>query len=157
MALISAAESVGYDPSLLRAVVELNDKQLARRIEFAEQHIDLGGKRVTVLGLPFKPGTGDVRNSRTIPLIEGLTERGAVVVGYDPVAIANMRERFPDISYETSATDALEGAHAAFVVTDWDEFAALDEEFDTMSSPLVIDGRRVIRDREGLVYEGLTW
>jgi UDPglucose 6-dehydrogenase len=81
----------------------------------------------------------------------------ADVVGYDPVATENMRERFPDIEYADSAAAALKGATGALVVTDWDEFAALDEAFDAMAEPVVADGRRIVERREGIVYEGLTW
>ena len=156
-ALIAAAEEVGYDPSLLRAVVEVNEKQPRRMLELAERHVDLAGKRVAVLGLAFKPGTDDVRNSRAIPIVESLLERGSEVVCYDPVATANMRERFPDLVYADSAVAALEGAHAAFVVTDWDEFGALGAEFDRMATPVVVDGRRIVERRDGVAYEGLTW
>ena len=62
-----------------------------------DTHVDVTGKRVAVFGLSFKPETDDIRNSRAIPVIEGLKERGADVVAYDPVAIENMQERFPDI------------------------------------------------------------
>jgi UDPglucose 6-dehydrogenase len=68
-----------------------------------------------------------------------------------------MREQFPDVEYAESAAAALDGAHGALVVTDWDEFAALDEEFEAMAEPVVVDGRRIVEPREGLVYEGLTW
>jgi len=78
-------------------------------------------------------------------------------VGYDPVATEQMRDHFPEIEYTDSAAGALEGAHGATVVTDWDEFAALDDEFDTMAKPVVVDGRRIIERREGIIYEGLTW
>jgi UDPglucose 6-dehydrogenase len=68
-----------------------------------------------------------------------------------------MRVHFSDIEYTDSASEALEGAHAAVVVTDWDEFAVLDEAFDAMATPVVVDGRRIIERREGITYEGLTW
>jgi len=68
-----------------------------------------------------------------------------------------MREQYPDIAYADSAADALSGADGALVVTDWAEFADLDREFDEMSTPVVVDGRRIIERRDGLVYEGLTW
>lgn len=126
-------------------------------LELLEKHIDPRGKRVAVLGLAFKPGTDDVRNSRAIEAIEGLVERGAEVVGYDPVATENMQAHFPDIEYADSAADALREADGALVLTDWDEFAALDEEFEAMAQPVVIDGRRVIERRNGITYEGLTW
>ena len=156
-ALIAAARDVGYDPTLLEAVVDVNEKQPRRMLGLLDDHVDVAGKRVAVLGLAFKPGTDDVRDSRAIPIIEGLRERGATVVGYDPVATDRMRERFPEIEYAESAGAALDGAAAALVVTDWDEFAALDTEFDRMASPVVIDGRHIVSRRSGLDYEGLTW
>ena len=110
-----------------------------------------------MLGLSFKPGTDDIRESRAIPVIEGLQARGAAVVGYDPVATERMRERFPDIEYADSEAAALEGAAGALVVTDWDEFAALDTEFDRMADPVVVDGRHIVSRRDGITYEGLTW
>jgi len=156
-AIIAAAEETGYSPTVLEAAVELNDRQPGRMLDLLADHVDVDGKRVAVLGLSFKPGTDDVRNSRAIPVIEGLRERGAGVVAYDPVATGNMRERFPDVTYADSAAAALEGAHGALVVTDWDEFAALDAAFDAMAAPVVVDGRRIVERREGITYEGLTW
>ena len=79
------------------------------------------------------------------------------MVGYDPVATENMRDRFPDIAYAASPIEALEGASAALVLTDWEDICALNEEFDAMATPVVIDGRRAIDRRDGIVYEGLTW
>jgi UDPglucose 6-dehydrogenase len=156
-ALIATARDVDYDPSLLDAVVEVNEKQPQRMLGLLDDHTDVAGERVAVLGLSFKPGTDDIRESRAIPVIEGLQERGAEVVGYDPVATEEMRERFPDIEYAGSAGEALDGAVAAMFTTDWDEFTALDEEFDRMADPVVVDGRRIVTRRAGLTYEGLTW
>lgn len=156
-AIRAAAREAGYEPAMLDAAVEINERQPARLLSLLDDHVDVNGERVAVLGLSFKPGTDDIRNSRAILVIEGLRERGATVVAYDPVAIPEMRERFPDIEYADSAASALAGAHAAVVVTDWDEFSALDEEFDTMADPVVVDGRRIIGRREGITYEGLTW
>ncbi|WP_158055600.1 UDP-glucose 6-dehydrogenase AglM [Halorussus halophilus] len=156
-ALIAAARAVEYEPSLLEAAVEVNDKQPKRLLDLLDSHVDVAGKQVAVLGLSFKPGTDDVRNSRAIPVIEGLLDRNAEVVAYDPVAAENMREHFPDIEYVNSAAATLEDAHGAVVVTDWDEFAALDQEFDAMADAVVVDGRRIIERRDGITYEGLTW
>ncbi len=156
-ALRAAARSKNYDPVLLDAVVAVNDHQPMRMLELLERHVDVAGKRVAVLGLAFKPGTDDIRGSRAKLVIEGLLNRDAEVVAYDPIAADNMREEFPDIEYANSAAEALDGAHGALVVTDWDEFAALDEEFGTMAEPVVVDGRHIIEDREGITYEGLTW
>lgn len=156
-AFVAAARNAGYEPSLVEAAIEVNDKQPARLLEILEEHSDPNGNRIAVLGLAFKSGTDDIRNSRALPTIEGLQERGANVVAYDPVAAENMRDRLPDIEYAESAAEALDDAHGAVVVTNWDEFAALDEEFDRMAVPVVVDGRRVVTRRSGIVYEGLTW
>ena len=119
---------------------------------FADKGFD--GATIAVLGLAFKPGTDDMRNSRAIPVIRGLRERGAAVTAYDPVATENAKEYLDDVDYTDSAEAALAGA---VVVTDWDEFATLDEEFDAMADPVVVDGRRIVERRDGITYEGLTW
>lgn len=156
-ALIAEAAQAGYHAPLLDATVELNEEQPTRMVSLLEKHLNPAGARVAVLGLAFKPGTDDIRNSRSIPLIEALKKRGAQVVAYDPVATPPMRERFPEIEYANSAAGALDGADAALVMTAWDEFGALDTEFDTMTRPIVVDGRRIIERRDGITYEGLTW
>ncbi|MFB6252378.1 MAG: UDP-glucose 6-dehydrogenase AglM [Halobellus sp.] len=156
-AIIAAAEANGYEPPVLEAAVELNDRQPERLLELLDAHVDVDGERVAVLGLAFKPGTDDTRNSRAIEVIEGLEARGARVVGYDPVATENMRARFPDIDYAESAAAALEDAVGAVVVTGWDEFAALDDEFAAMKTPVVVDGRRIVEPTSEITYEGLTW
>jgi len=156
-AIRAAARAEDYEPLMLDAATEINDQQPKRLLSFMDDHVDVRGKRVAVLGLAFKPGTDDVRNSRAIPVIEGLQQRGAEVVAYDPIAAENMREHFPDIQYAESPAAALNGASAALVVTDWEEITALDEEFDAMATPIVVDGRRAISRRDGIVYEGLTW
>jgi UDPglucose 6-dehydrogenase len=156
-AIAQHAREAGYEPRMLEAAIEVNDRQPERLLSLLDEHVDVAGKRVAVLGLSFKPGTDDIRNSRAIPVIEGLQERGAAVVAYDPVATESMRERFPDVTYAESAAAALDGAYGAVVVTDWDEFTTLDEAFDAMAEQVVVDGRRVVRRREGITYEGLTW
>ncbi|PSP95958.1 UDP-glucose 6-dehydrogenase [Halobacteriales archaeon QS_4_62_28] len=158
-ALIAAAEDAGYDPELLQSAVAVNDRQPERLLSLLDDHVDVTGKRIAVLGLSFKPGTDDVRGTRAIPVIEGLHERGADVVAYDPVAVESFREYAPDVHFEAadSANEALADAHGAVVVTHWDEFAALDDEFDRMATPVVVDGRHVVERRDGITYEGLTW
>ncbi|WP_411968557.1 UDP-glucose 6-dehydrogenase AglM [Haloferax sp. YSSS75] len=155
-AIIAAARARGYEPRLLQAAVDVNDQQPLRMLDLLEDRFDPDGKRVAVLGLSFKPGTDDIRESRAIPLIDALLDAGADVVGYDPVAVDNMREVFPDIEYTSTAADALSGADAALVATDWDEFAALDDEFDEMRERIVIDGRRIVTRRDGIDYESLV-
>jgi len=156
-AITAAAKSEGYDPAMLEAAVEVNDGQPERLLSLLDDHVDVSGERVAVLGLSFKPGTDDIRGTRAIPVIDGLQERGADVIAYDPVAAEKMAEKRPDVAYADSAREALDGASGAVVVTDWDEFAALDDEFEAMAERVVVDGRRIVEPRDGLTYEGLTW
>jgi len=156
-ALIAAAHNEEYTPQLLEAAVDVNDRQPERLLDLLDDHVDVAGRRIAVLGLSFKPRTDDVRNSRAIPVITGLLERGATVFGYDPVATENMRERIPDIEYADSAAEALDGAAGAVVVTGWDEFASLDAEFQAMAEPVVVDGRRIVEPTNEITYDGLTW
>jgi len=162
-AIISTAEETGYDPAVLNAAVEVNDRQPKRLVSLLADHLtahrDEGfeGAEIAVLGLAFKPGTDDMRNSRAIPVIHDLQARGATVTAYDPVATENAPNYVDDVAYADSAAAALDGADGAVVVTDWDEFAALEEAFDAMTTPIVVDGRRIIERRDGIIYEGLTW
>ncbi len=156
-AIRAAAREEGYEPAVLEAAVAVNERQPERLVDLLATHVDLEGARIAVLGLAFKPQTDDIRNSRAIPVIERLQDRGAEIVAYDPVAVEPMQERFPELEYTASAADALDGSDGAVVVTDWDEFAALDEAFETMSNLVVVDGRRIVERREGITYEGLTW
>jgi UDPglucose 6-dehydrogenase len=133
----------------------VNDRQPERTLELLDDHVD--GKHVAVSDLAFKSGTDDVRYTRAIPIINGLPERGADVVSYDLVETKNIHEHFPDFEYADSAPEAFAAAQAVMVVTDWDEFAALDEEFDRMADLALIDGRRIVEPRDGITYEGLPW
>ena len=156
-ALAAAAREAGYEPPMVAAAREVNDRQPERLLELLEAHVDVDGRRVAVLGLAFKPGTDDIRGSRAKPVIEGLQARGADAVAYDPLANDAMAAEYPEVAYADSAAAALEGAHGVCVVTDWPEFADLDAEFDAMADPVVVDGRRVVERREDVTYEGLTW
>jgi UDPglucose 6-dehydrogenase len=158
-AIIAAAEETGYEPAVLNAAVEVNDRQPERLVALLAEQLEdeFEGTEIAVLGLAFKPGTDDMRNSRAIPVIDDLQERGATVTAYDPVATDNAPNYIDDVTYADSAAAALDGADGAVVVTDWDEFAALDAEFDAMETAIVVDGRRIIERRDGITYEGLTW
>ena len=155
-ALISAGETMGNDMDILRAVMNVNDRQPIRMIELLEKHLgNLERKKVAVLGLAFKAGTDDVRESRSIPVMEKLMEENAKISAYDPLAMENMKKIFGSIEYCQSAEDALRDADGCLIMTDWDEFSRLD--FDAMKKAVVIDGRRVVENREGIIYEGICW
>jgi len=156
-AIVAAAQTEGYEPAVLEAAVDVNDRQPDRMVAYLSDYVDLDGAHIAVLGLAFKPNTDDIRNSRAIPVIDLLLDLGATVTAYDPVANDEMATQFPEIEYANTAAEALAEADGTVVVTGWDEFSELDEEFDEMSTPVVVDGRRCIERREGIVYEGLTW
>jgi UDPglucose 6-dehydrogenase len=151
-ALRAFARENDYEPELLDAVVDTNDRQARRAVELLARHVELEDARIAVLGLAFKPETDDIRNSRALDVIEHLTERGADIVAYDPEAMENARE-VPDVHVEfaDSANDAIEDATGVLIATDWNEFHGLDA-----SGKIVVDGRRLDIENAA-VYEGLCW
>lgn len=155
-ALIRLAEDLGEDPCLLRSVLAVNDRQPLRMVALLERRLGgrLQGRRIAVLGLAFKEHTDDVRESRAIPVIRSLLERGAEVAAYDPLAASAMRALLPGPEYCASAADALAGADACLVMTGWPEFRNLSTEFDLMRSRIIIEGRRIL-SCDG--KEGICW
>ena len=157
-ALMAAARERDYQPELLEQVVAVNDRQPLRMVELLERHVEPSGERIAVLGAAFKPGTDDTRGTRSRPAIAALLDAGARPVLYDPTEAAEtLAGEFDGVEVADSAAEALDGASGTLVMTDWSEFSELDEEFDAMADPVVVDGRRIIARRERLTYEGLTW
>ncbi len=157
-ALVAAGGDAGQQMHLLRSVLQVNEEQPHRMLDLLERHLgDLAGKRVAVLGLAFKPGTDDIRESRSIPVIEALLERDADVAAHDPMAADAMRQVFPDVDYCDSPAGALRDADGCLLMTDWPLFAELD--FSGMATPVVIDGRRIVPEerRHDITYEGICW
>ena len=154
-ALISLAEKSGDDPILLKSVIAVNERQPSRMITLLENKVgSVSGKRIAVLGLAFKDNTDDIRDSRAIPVIQDLLDRGAHVSAYDPMAIPNMRRIFPSIEYGTSVADVLTNAEACLVMTEWPEFAKIDKEFNLMAQKVIIEGRRILTCPG---VEGICW
>lgn len=154
-ALIALAEQHGENPVLLKSAIETNEKQPERLVELLKSRVgELKDKRIAILGLAFKDNTDDIRDSRAIPVIEDLLERGANIAAYDPMANEAMEKIFPSIRYCHSAAEALEGADGCLVMTEWSEFAELQPEFDRMQKKIIIEGRRIL-SCEG--YEGICW
>jgi UDPglucose 6-dehydrogenase len=154
-ALIRLAEDMNEDPILLKSTMQVNDRQPMKIVELLLRKIgDIRGKRVAVLGLAFKNDTDDVRESRAVPVIRELLRRGVTVAAYDPMANSSMQKIISDIEYFNSASDALNGADACLVLTEWPEFGELDKEFDHMRSRVIIDGRKVLScvDAEGICW-----
>jgi UDPglucose 6-dehydrogenase len=160
-ALIGKAKELDYYPALLESVVEVNDLQPIQMLELLEDHVgDVKGKRIAVLGLAFKNDTDDIRESRSIPVIRKLLEKGALVAAYDPMASEHMKAVFEDITYCESAEESLKGADACLIMTEWVEFRKLDNEFSGMKGKVVIDGRKMIEPdklEQDIIYEGICW
>jgi UDPglucose 6-dehydrogenase len=154
-ALVSLAQSSGEKPVLLQSVLAINEQQPIRMISILKKRAGpLAGKRIAVLGLAFKDNTDDIRDSRAVPVIRMLLEKGARVCAYDPMAAPNMQKIFPTVEYCPTAADALRGADGCLVMTEWPEFSSLDKEFDLMAHKIIIEGRRILsrQDREGLCW-----
>jgi nucleotide sugar dehydrogenase len=142
------SKSKGYISRLLNAVLEINDDQAIQIVNMAEELAGkLAGRRVTLLGLAFKPGTDDMREAPSIRVIDELIKRGITdIIGYDPKAINAAKLRLSNkIKYANSIEAALENSECAFLITEWNEFKNLTpHDFKSlMKVPNVVDGRRI--------------
>ncbi|HTG78229.1 MAG TPA: UDP-glucose/GDP-mannose dehydrogenase family protein [Sphingomicrobium sp.] len=128
LALLRTAEEAGIQQRIVSTVVEVNDRRkeaMADRVKAALGG-SVEGKRIGVLGLTFKPNTDDMRDAPSIPLINGLLAGGASVIAFDPVGREQAEKVLPKIEYAASEEEAADGADAIVIVTEWDEFRALD-------------------------------
>src|SRR5262244_2564521 len=159
-ALIATAREYGIEFDLLRAVERTNERQKRSLVAKALKHFgSLAGRSFAVWGASFKPKTDDMREAPSIEVIEGLLAKGGKVSCHDPVSERNAKRYFGDrIRYVQTPYEALEGADALFLVTEWNEFRHPD--FDRMKAlmktPVIFDGRNVfnpdlLRER-GFVY-----
>jgi len=163
LALLQTAELAGVEQQIVSAVVKVNDERKEAMAERVERALggDVSGKRIGVLGLAFKPNTDDMREAPSIPLVKRLVERGAEVVAFDPVAQHQAEPLFSGIGYATNAYAAADGADAVVIVTEWDEFRALDLETlaARMRGKALVDLRNVWdpheAERAGLSYFGV--
>lgn len=161
--LIAHSEREGYEPKLLRTIMEMNESQALRVVDILESAIGrLDGKSIALLGLSFKPDTDDVRETRALPIAKVLMQKNAKVIAYDPKAMDNFKELISNVEYAESARDALNNVDACIIQSDWEEFRQLKiEDFKRMRSPVVIDGRRTFEPNKliegGIVYKGIGW
>jgi UDPglucose 6-dehydrogenase len=163
LALLRTAEEAGVKQRIVSTVVEVNDR---RKLAMADRVKDiLGGsvedKRIGVLGLTFKPNTDDMRDAPSIPLIQGLLAGGANVTAFDPVGREQAEPLLPGTIFAGSAEEVADGADAIVIVTEWDEFRALDlkDLGRRMRGRTLIDLRNIYdrADAEdaGLEYRGV--
>jgi UDPglucose 6-dehydrogenase len=160
LALKQLASNSGYHFQLLSAVIEVNELQKRRVIAKLQKHLGrLRGKRVALLGLAFKPHTDDMREAPSIVLASRLLAEGADVTGWDPVAKPN--ELLRGVEVRDTPLEAVRGADAAVIVTEWPELRDLPsaETLAAMSGNLIVDGRNLLDPESaraaGFVYEGV--
>jgi len=160
-ALVRTMRDFGVDASILQAVEDVNETQKRTLLDRLVDRLgeDLSGKTVAVWGLAFKPNTDDMREAPSLVTIEGLLERGARVVAHDPVAIDEARHHLGDrIEYVRTNYDALDGADALVIHTEWHPYRSPDFERmrEAMRTPLVIDGRNLY-DPQDMAEHGFAY
>jgi len=155
-----AREYDGYQPVLLDATVAVNERQRKRVISKLQRDLHtLKGKRISLLGLSFKPNTDDLRGAPSLDIARLLDSLGSRVVGYDPVAGKAAAERLPSLKVVFDPYEAFEGAHAVVLVTEWEEFRTLDlkRAAHLMEEPKVlVDGRNAL-DPAATFEAGFTY
>jgi UDPglucose 6-dehydrogenase len=162
-ALKQLAGNSGYHFQLLMSVIEVNDLQKRRVVGKLERHLgSLRGTRIALLGLAFKADTDDMREASSLVLAARLRAEGATVVGYDPVAMPNAAAMLgADVELAGSMLEAVTGADAAVIVTEWGEFRQVCSAAvrDAMRTPLVVDGRNLLDPGQaraaGFAYESV--
>jgi UDPglucose 6-dehydrogenase len=161
-ALKQLAGNSGYHFQLLTAVIEVNELQKRRVVSKLQKHLgSLVGKRIALLGLAFKPNTDDMREASSLVLAARLQADGAHVRAYDPIAHDEARHLIRGAEFADNALDAIEGADAVVLVTEWPEFGELDlgDVAARMAGDLLVDGRNFFdpaaAGAAGLIYEGV--
>ncbi|MEM2223466.1 MAG: UDP-glucose/GDP-mannose dehydrogenase family protein [Acidilobaceae archaeon] len=154
-ALIEFTKSLKVEPRILKAALEVNENQVNIALSLLKKHLgSLKNRKVGILGLSFKPGTDDVRESRGLILALRLIDEGAEVHVHDPRALYNAKIILGDkVIYHTDANSMLNYVEAVIIATEWFEYENLDYK-----NVIVVDGRRIEKARrEARVYEGLAW
>jgi len=153
----------GSSVRIVETVVAINDQRkraMARKVRVA-LGMPIRGKTVTILGLTFKPNTDDMREAPSIALIMALLDLGATVRAYDPAGMEQAKISLPDVAYCDGPYSAAEGAHALVIVTEWEQFRALDLNRlkKLMASPIIVDLRNIYDPeelgKEGFVYDSV--
>jgi UDPglucose 6-dehydrogenase len=160
VALLQTADGAGVEQRIVATTVAVNDDRKAKMVDRIAKVLggDVAGKKVGVLGLAFKPNTDDMREAPSIPIVNGLVERGATVAAFDPVARHQAEQVLSGVQFADDAYAAADGADALVIVTEWDEFRALDLEriATSLRGKVLIDLRNVY-DRSDAEAAGLTY
>ena len=145
-ALTTVADQFGVETRIVDAVIEANERQRDAMIPKIEKLVgDLMGKKLGVLGLSFKPETDDMRESPAVDIINAVKAKGASVKAFDPVAMDEAKHCIEGIEFATDEYDAIDGADALVIITEWNQFRALDMERvkQLLKSPKIADLRNV--------------
>ena len=162
-ALVRTAEEAGRPVTLIEDVLKINDSRkrgMADRIAAACGG-DVAGKTVAVLGLTFKPNTDDMRESPSLSILPLLVEAGATVRAFDPEGMTEAKKMLPDLDYCSDAYQAIEGADALVLLTEWNEFRALDlaRVKTLLRAPVIVDLRNIYQPQEmaeaGFIYHSI--
>ncbi len=147
LAFVRIARESGAPSRIVEAVVDINEKRKARMAEkiIAACGGTVAGKRLAVLGVAFKPNTDDVRDSASLTIIPALQEAGAAIRAYDPEAMEEAKALLSNIDWCADAYDAMKGADCLVILTEWNEFRALDLERvkGLLAQPVIVDLRNV--------------
>jgi UDPglucose 6-dehydrogenase len=148
-ALISFSRSLNYDPLLLAAVEEVNQRQASEIVNLSKKLLgSLDNRRIAVLGLAFKKDTDDIREAPSLRVIDELLKDGASVSAYDPMALENARRVLSEkVELMDDAISCLKGADCCILMTEWDEFRRLkpNDYKSSMKAPNIVDARRIIK------------
>jgi len=151
-ALLNFGLKLGVELPIIEATIRVNDFQPYKVVDLARNALGgLSGKRISILGLAFKPNTDDMRNAVSIKIVEKVLSEGAEVAVYDPKAIENAKKIFSGkVKYAKSIEECLKGSDCAIIVTEWDEFKKLKVEdfIRLMRNPTILDARRVYHPKE---------
>ncbi|QQS42429.1 MAG: UDP-glucose/GDP-mannose dehydrogenase family protein [Acidobacteriota bacterium] len=161
-ALTTVADKFGVETLIVDAVIEANDRQRLAMVPKIEGLVgEFTGKRIGVLGLSFKPETDDMRESPAIEIINEIISKGASVKAYDPVAMDEAKHVLPDIEYANNEYEAIEGADAMVIITEWNQFRALDMDKvkSLLKAPKIADLRNIYEPADmremGFEYVGV--
>ncbi|MEQ1923123.1 MAG: UDP-glucose/GDP-mannose dehydrogenase family protein [Pyrinomonadaceae bacterium] len=161
-ALTTVADQFGVETRIVDAVIEANERQRDVMIEKIEKLVGgISGKRIGILGLSFKPETDDMRESPAIDIIKAVIARGGSVTAFDPVAMAEAKHYLPDIAYANDEYEAIDGADALVLTTEWNQFRALDMERvkSLLTTPKIADLRNIYEPQDmielGFEYVGV--
>ena len=149
-AIINLSSKLGVNPTLLTAVEKINKQQISNIVELVKQNIGkIRGKKLTVLGVAFKPGTDDIRDSVGIELAKRLLKLGAKITIHDPKALENARKIFCDnTKYVKSVSSALKDCQCAIIMTQWKEYERINNKtIKHMAKKFIIDSRRVLSNK----------